>query len=205
MSEAMRGEGAVLRRRGPARAFMRGVHELADLAPRDVVAKAITRVMLAARRRPRLPRCPPPRTQPCWSTASRQSWPAAGPAGIDPVHEPIPVAPAAHYASGGLRTDLDGQTSVPGLYACGEVSCTGVHGANRLASNSLLEGLVFAGRIGADLTRSLPPQVDPVADRRRSRPARSGHPSRTSARGDDHGCRRAAQRRQPCRGDSCRW
>jgi L-aspartate oxidase len=83
-------------------------------------------------------------------------------AGVDPVTELVPVTPAAHYASGGLATDLAGRTTVPGLYACGEVACTGVHGANRLASNSLLEGLVFAARIGADLARSLPPSAPAV-------------------------------------------
>ncbi|MBC7373882.1 MAG: L-aspartate oxidase [Frankiales bacterium] len=162
VSEAMRGEGAVLVDAAGRRVISTDDHPLADLAPRDVVAKAITRRMLELgvehvfldarhlgeelllRRFPTIvARC-------------RE-------AGIDPVTEPIPVAPAAHYASGGVRTDLDGRTDVPGLYACGEVACTGVHGANRLASNSLLEGLVFAARIGADLERHLPPQGVPVA------------------------------------------
>ena len=76
--------------------------------------------------------------------------------GIDPVTQLIPVAPACHYASGGVATDLNGRTTVPGLYACGEVACSGVHGANRLASNSLLEGLVFGRRIAADMAAAPP-------------------------------------------------
>ncbi|MEU8513191.1 L-aspartate oxidase [Kitasatospora sp. NPDC048722] len=149
VSEAVRGEGAHLVDADGVR-FMVGQHELAELAPRDIVAKAITRRMQeqgaehmyldgrhfgAAMWEQRFPTI----------LASCRAH------GIDPVTEPIPVAPAAHYASGGIRTDRHGRTTVPGLYACGEVACTGVHGANRLASNSLLEGLVFAERIAADL------------------------------------------------------
>jgi L-aspartate oxidase len=83
-------------------------------------------------------------------------------AGVDPAHDLIPVAPAAHYASGGVRTDLHGRTSIRGMYACGEVACTGVHGANRLASNSLLEGLVFGRRIAADIAADTPNQGEPA-------------------------------------------
>jgi len=86
--------------------------------------------------------------------------------GIDPVTQLIPVAPACHYASGGVATDLAGRSSVPGLYACGEVACSGVHGANRLASNSLLEGLVFSRRIADLLREELPQLRDPIADTR---------------------------------------
>jgi L-aspartate oxidase len=160
VSEALRGEGAHLVDADGKR-FMVGQHELAELAPRDVVAKGIHRVLLAtgadhvfldARHlggeflEHRFPTI----------VASCRA------AGIEPGVDLIPVAPAAHYASGGVRTDLHGRTSIPGLYACGEVACTGVHGANRLASNSLLEGLVFSRRIAEDIARDLPPQADPV-------------------------------------------
>jgi L-aspartate oxidase len=155
VSEAVRGEGAVLVDTG-GRRVMEGVHPLADLAPRDVVAKAITRrmretgadhVLLDGRHF----------GEERWRTRFPTILAACREHGVDPVTRPVPVVPAAHYASGGVRTDLDGRTDVPGLYACGEVAWTGVHGANRLASNSLLEGLVFAERIGADLARGLPP------------------------------------------------
>ncbi|AEW94981.1 MULTISPECIES: L-aspartate oxidase [Streptomycetaceae] len=150
VSEAVRGEGAHLVDADGTR-FMVGRHELAELAPRDIVAKGITRRMqetgtdhmyldgrmFGAR---------------MWAERFPTILAACRAHGIDPVTEPIPVAPAAHYASGGVRTDRHGRTTVPGLYACGEVACTGVHGANRLASNSLLEGLVFAERIAADIT-----------------------------------------------------
>jgi L-aspartate oxidase len=160
ISEAMRGEGAVLVTASGER-VMDGVHPLADLAPRDVVAKQMSRVM-AAEGVDHLfldARALGPETL-------RRRFPTivgfCREAGVDPVTQPIPVAPAAHYASGGVRTDTWGRTSVPGLYACGEVACTGVQGANRLASNSLLEGLVFAARIAADLAGGLPPLAEPV-------------------------------------------
>ena len=161
VSEAMLGDGAFLVDAEGRRVITVDDHPLADLAPRDVVAKAIHRrmleqgvdhVFLDARG--------------LGEALLLQRFPTivarCREAGVDPVTEPVPVAPAAHYASGGVRTDLHGRTDVRGLYACGEVACTGVHGANRLASNSLLEGLVFAARIGADLVRELPPQGEPL-------------------------------------------
>ena len=152
VSEAVRGEGAHLVDAAGVR-FMVGHHELAELAPRDIVAKGIMRRMreqgaehmfLDARHF----------GADMWEHRFPTILAACRTHGIDPVHEPIPIAPAAHYASGGVRTDEHGRTTVPGLYACGEVACTGVHGANRLASNSLLEGLVYAERIAADIAES---------------------------------------------------
>jgi L-aspartate oxidase len=153
VSEAVRGEGAHLVDADGVR-FMVGQHELAELAPRDIVAKAITRRMqetgtthmfLDARHF----------GAEMWEKRFPTILAACRAHGVDPVDGLIPIAPAAHYASGGVRTDLHGRTTVPGLYACGEVACTGVHGANRLASNSLLEGLVFAERIADDVAAVL--------------------------------------------------
>src|SRR5271169_6589207 len=146
LSEALRGEGAYLRNLELQR-FMHKYHEMGDLAPRDVVARAIAHELEVTKRpdaavyldlthlnservRKRFPTV--------YSTCMQYN--------IDITEELVPIRPAAHYAMGGVRTDLDGQASIPGLYAAGEVACTGVHGANRLASNSLLEGLVYGAR-----------------------------------------------------------
>jgi L-aspartate oxidase len=171
ITEALRGAGAVLVD-AAGRPVMAGLHPRGDLAPRDVVSAAMHQRMApgdhlwldaTALGRTVLERDFPTVTALCLAR------------GIDPAAEPIPVAPGAHYACGGIRADLDGQTSVPGLYAVGEAASTGVHGANRLASNSLTEALITGRRAGERLGRDLPappghlrppstgPGVDPVA------------------------------------------
>ncbi|MFQ5719076.1 MAG: L-aspartate oxidase [Acidobacteriota bacterium] len=160
ISEALRGEGAVLRTRDGTR-FMQSVHPLADLAPRDVVARAIHEVLATSEET-----CVFLDATGLPAGFVEERFPGIFArclaAGIDMANEPLPVAPAAHYLCGGVRTDLVARTDVAGLLAVGEVACTGLHGANRLASNSLLEALVFADAAAA-LTREVLAQPDAVA------------------------------------------
>lgn len=164
VTEAVRGEGGLLLDDAGHR-VMEGVHPARDLAPRDIVAAAIFRhlvetgadhVWLDARTVPDFTARFPTVARTCREI------------GLDPADQPIPVVPAAHYHCGGVRTDLDGWTGVPGLYAVGEVARTGLHGANRLASNSLVEGLVMGRRAAAAIRRDLPglplPQPRPQPD-----------------------------------------
>jgi len=165
LSEALRGEGAYLRNAAGDR-FMSQYHPQAELAPRDVVSRSIVQEMArgsarivldlthlpADHIRSRFPRI----YETCLSF------------GVDLTREPAPVHPAAHYAMGGVRTDLSGRTNIPLLFAAGEVACTGVHGANRLASNSLLEGVVFGARAARAMLEHagafrLEPEPAPIA------------------------------------------
>jgi len=149
VSEAVRGEGAFLINEAGER-FMATRHSLADLAPRDVVARHIFRQKRGDRKvyldATKLGRRFPKRFPGIFALCMAR--------GIDPRKQPIPVTPAAHYLMGGIVTDLVGRSSLPRLYAVGEVARTGVHGANRLASNSLLEGLVFAERVARDVVQA---------------------------------------------------
>ena len=162
VSEAVRGEGATLID-ATGRSVMQGIHPLGDLAPRDVVATAISLRMREA---------PGGVDDHVFLDATNMGaaivdrFPTivarCRAAGIDPATEPIPVAPAAHFACGGVRANLDGTTTVPGLFAIGEVADTGVHGANRLASNGVTEGLVAGRMVAQRLVATLPSSADPM-------------------------------------------
>jgi L-aspartate oxidase len=180
LSEALRGEGAYLRNFELTR-FMQRYHESGELAPRDVVARAIAHELErvnrpdaavyldlthlnAERVRKRFPTI--------YATCMQYN--------IDIATELVPVRPAAHYAMGGVRTDLLGQTSIPGLFAAGEVACTGVHGANRLASNSLLEGLVYGARAAQNMREHLQTnQTRRVANAKGAAANSNGQPAET--------------------------
>jgi len=159
LSEAMRGEGAVLLDES-GRAFMADYHPQADLAPRDVVSRAIAaEVGKSATGRVYLDisKLPPDTVKGRFPTIYKFCLDY----GLDITRQPIPVAPAAHYMMGGVKIDTWGRTNIQGLYACGEVACSGVHGANRLASNSLLDTLVFAQRLVASSIGQAPPPATP--------------------------------------------
>jgi L-aspartate oxidase len=161
ISEAVRGEGAILRNIN-GEAFMSKIHPMKDLAPRDVVAHAVHEEIIKSGK---------PFVYLDGTKLGKDIWLQRFPnillscqeIGIDPLVEMIPVVPAAHYASGGVISDMTGRTDIPGLFAVGECASTGVHGANRLASNSLLEGLVVAERIAQHLI-DLPAQSEPLID-----------------------------------------
>lgn len=168
VSEAVRGEGAVLID-ASGRRFAFDAHPDGELAPRDIVARAIDRAMAAQGGDPvfldatMLGAEELRRRFPTIDRTLRER-------GVDWSREPVPVTPAAHYLMGGVLTDLDGRTSVPGLYAVGEVARTGVHGANRLASNSLLEGAVFGARTGDIVGSDAASRMWPVAPSPAARP-----------------------------------
>jgi len=175
LSEALRGEGGYLRNLELKR-FMPKYHELGELAPRDVVARAITHELDLVKRPDAvvyldLTHLKPERVRQrfptIYSTCMRYN--------IDIATELVPIRPAAHYAMGGVRTDLVGRTSLPGLYAAGEVACTGVHGANRLASNSLLEGLVYGARAADEMRQHMQRLNHHAAARRTSVATASGN------------------------------
>ncbi len=179
LSEALRGEGARLVN-AAGQPFMRDYDAAGDLAPRDRVARAIVResertgapVFLSLEH---LDARFVHERFPLITDACRQ-------AGLDLARDRIPIGPAAHYVMGGVLADLDGRTTVSGLYAAGEVACTGVHGANRLASNSLLEGLVFGARAGRAMTRhDGPASIAGVQAAARVRSPDPGDPPRSGA------------------------
>jgi L-aspartate oxidase len=170
-TEALRGEGALLINARGER-FMRAIHADAELGPRDVVARAVYREVASGRGA--FLDCRP--LGPALAEHFPTVFAACRAAGIDPTRELIPVAPAAHYHMGGILTDAQGRSTVDGLWACGEVASTGAHGANRLASNSLLEAVVFGARVARDIAGTVPP-----ANLKAPRPSETEAPGATAA------------------------
>ncbi len=158
LTEALRGRGALLVDETGARLL---AGDGAELQPRDVVARGIWAALASGRRAFLDARAAVGEAFPVEFPTVFEACRAAG---LDPRREPIPVAPAAHYHMGGVAVDLDGRTGLPGLWAAGEVACTGVHGANRLASNSLLEALVFGARVARSVADTLPHVNRPAGD-----------------------------------------
>jgi L-aspartate oxidase len=161
ISEAVRGEGAILRNIN-GEAFMSTIHPMKDLAPRDVVAHAVHEEIIKSGK-PYVYLDGTKLGENIWLQRFPNILSSCRKIGIDPLVDLIPVVPAAHYASGGVVSDMTGKTDIPGLFAVGECANTGVHGANRLASNSLLEGLVVAERVANHLT-DLPKQSEPLIE-----------------------------------------
>jgi L-aspartate oxidase len=159
ISEAVRGEGAILRNANGV-AFMQNIHPMKDLAPRDVVAHAVHEEILKSEK-PYVFLDGTKLGKDIWLQRFPNILASCRKNGIDPLTEMIPVVPAAHYASGGIVSNMDATTDIKGLFAVGECANTGVHGANRLASNSLLEGLVVANRLEKNL-ENLDKQTEPV-------------------------------------------
>jgi L-aspartate oxidase len=149
-TEALRGDGAILVRRAGHR-FMPDIHPDAELAPRDIVARGVFAEIQAGRGA-----FLDARKVEKFADRFPTVFASCKAAGIDPASQPIPIAPAAHYFMGGILTDANGRTSLDGLWAAGEAASTGAHGANRLASNSLLEAVVFAARIASDIAAVMP-------------------------------------------------
>ena len=195
-TELLRGEGALIVDRD-GRRFLADIDPAAELAARDIVARGVFSSIKAGNGAFLDARAS---IGAAFATKFPTVYASCMAAGIDPVTTPIPIAPAAHYHMGGVATDARGRTSLPGLWAAGEVACTGLHGANRLASNSLLEALVFGARVAADIAASASERDDSVFPCERAISSRRHGSRRRRGVARRYGglCRRRARRRGAC-------